>query len=67
MNDKFFILDKNAFSISSFEEESDEKLLWFAKTPHERIISLEYIRQMIYRYDPLTERLQRVLTIIEQT
>jgi hypothetical protein len=66
MDDNFFILDKNALTISSFEEESDEKLFWFAKTPQERIISLEFMRQMIYGYNPLTERLQRVLTIIEQ-
>jgi hypothetical protein len=67
MNEKFFILDKSAFSVSSFDKESDEKQFWFSKTPQERIIALEYMRQLIYGYNPLTERLQRVLTVIENS
>jgi hypothetical protein len=65
MEENIFKMDKTAFSVSSFEEESDEKQFWLSKTPEERIFYLEYMRQTVYGYDPLTERLQRVLTVVE--
>jgi hypothetical protein len=58
-------MDKSVFKISSFNEESDEKAYWLSKTPQERIYALEYMRQMLYGYDPATERLQRVYSIVE--
>lgn len=65
MDKNYYKLDKTAFSVSSFDEESDEKKYWFSKKPNERLIALEYMRQMLYGYDPDTARLQRILTIVE--
>jgi hypothetical protein len=65
MKNEFYKMDKTAFSVSTMEDESDEKAYWLSKTPEERISALEYMRQMLYGYDPATERLQRVLTVIE--
>jgi len=59
-------LDKNALSIASLQDETDEKAFWFSKTPQERIQAIEVMRQIIYGYDPATTRLQRVLEITEQ-
>ena len=59
-------LKKSAFTISSLHEESDEKAYWSSKTPYERLEALEFMRQMIYGYDPTTTRLQRVLTITQR-
>ena len=56
-------MDKTAFSITSLYDEPDEKAYWLSKTPHERLLALEFMRQIAYGYDPSTERLQRVVEI----
>ncbi len=60
-------INKKAFSVSSLFDESDDKLYWLSKTPHERLIATELMRQINYGYDPTTARLQRVLEIVERT
>ncbi|HNQ77247.1 MAG TPA: hypothetical protein PK747_07870 [Acidobacteriota bacterium] len=57
--------DITAFSVASLGDESDEKAFWFSKTPQERLLALEYMRQVAYGYDPDTERLQRIIEVIE--
>jgi hypothetical protein len=62
-----FKLDKSAFQISTLESQGDDREYWFAKSPEERMIALEHLRQVVYGYDPTTEGLQRVLTVVELT
>lgn len=64
---KSFQMDKTAFSIGSLEEESDEKQHWLSKEPMERFYAVEFLRQVVYGYDPATERLQRFFEIAELT
>lgn len=56
-------IDRSAFEIASLTDESDERIYWWAKTPAERLIALELMRQIVYGYDPSTTRLQRVFEI----
>ena len=56
-------MDKSHFSVTSPSDESDEKRFWMARTPAERLEALEMMRQILYGYDPATERLQRVLAV----
>ena len=58
-------MDKAAFSVSSIDDESDEKKYWLSKTPVERLYAVELMRQMLYGYDPLTTRLQRFFETAE--
>jgi hypothetical protein len=58
-------MNKTVLSITPLSEESDEKAYWLSKTPKERLAAVEMLRQIIYGYDPLTTRLQRVLTTVE--
>ncbi len=58
-------MDKTAFSVSSLDDESDEKQYWLSKTPVERLYCVEIMRQMLYGYDPLTARLQRFFETAE--
>ena len=58
-------LDRTAFSVSSLQEESDEKAYWQSKTPLERLEALELMRQIHYGYDPTTSRLQRFFEVVE--
>jgi hypothetical protein len=66
MKEDTFKMDKTAFSVCTFDEaEEQDKAYWKSKTPQERIAALEFIRQMNYGYDPVTARIQRVLTVVE--
>ncbi len=60
-------IDKKSFSVLSLSDESDDKAYWLSKTPHERLMATELMRQINYGYDPTTARLQRVLEIAELT
>lgn len=56
-------VDRTAFEVIPLSEEGDERAYWWVKTPYERLIALETMRQIIYGYDPSTTRLQRVFEI----
>ena len=62
-------VDKKTFSVvSSFEEaDKDDKTYSHSKTPQERLQALELMRQINYGYNPITERLHRVLEVAELT
>jgi len=54
------------FSVTSLtDEDMEDKTYWFHKSPKERLIALEYLRQVMYSYDPDTTRLQRVFEIAQ--
>ena len=59
-------MDKTVFSIGTLEEQGDDREYWASKTPAERLQAVEFMRQVMYGYDPATERLQRVFTIAQQ-
>ena len=67
--DPSFKVDKEMFSVLSSFEEADEadKTYWQSKTPQERLAALELMRQINYGYNPVTDRLQRVLEVVEFT
>lgn len=59
-------MDKTVFSIGALEDQGDDREYWASKTPAERLQALEYMRQVMYDYDPNTTRLQRVFTIAQR-
>lgn len=65
MNKDFLKLDKKSFSIVSLRESDNDTEYWLSRTPEERIIAVEFLRQLIFNYDPSTERLQRVFETAE--
>ncbi len=58
-------MDKSAFTVAALTDEPDERNHWATKTPEERLAALEFMRQLMYGYDPATVRLQRVLEVAE--
>lgn len=59
-----FSLDKSTFSVSSLSDaEKEDKAHWLSKTPQERLAALEKMRQINYAYDPVSDRLQRILDV----
>jgi len=57
--------DRNAFSVTTLQEQDRDNKYWKSKTPEERILVVEFLRQLLYGYDPTTERLQRVFEFAE--
>ncbi len=43
------------------EAEKADRAYWHSKTPMERLIAAEQLRQLAYGYDPLTARIQEVV------
>jgi hypothetical protein len=60
-----FKIDKKAFSIASITDESDEKLFWLSKSPAERLETAEYLRQIVYGYDPDKDRIKKFFEVVE--
>lgn len=60
-------VDRSTFSVSSFSEaEEEDKAHWLSRTPQERLVALEQMRQINYAYDPVSDRIQRTLEIAER-
>jgi hypothetical protein len=67
MPDWPYKLDKTVISIGTHAElKAAEKAYWLSKSPLERLEAAELMRQINYGYNPLTDRVQRVLTILER-
>jgi hypothetical protein len=58
---------RDAFTVASVLDSSDEKSYWLSKTPYERLEAVELMRQIIYGYSPSSTRLQRVLEITQRS
>ena len=58
-------MDKTAFSVASLHDDPDEKAYWLTKTPHERLQAVELMRQVVYGYQPASERLQRFFEVTQ--
>ena len=59
------IVKKNVFSVTAVHA-NDDSTYWQQKTYVERIEAVEQLRQVIFGYDPSTERLQRILTVTQR-
>ena len=57
-------LDRSAISVVPLGSlAADDRTYWAAMTPVERLAAMEWMRVVNYGYNPVTDRLQRVLTI----
>ena len=59
-------IDKTVLTVASLHDPSDENEYWRRQTPEARLEALELMRQVVYGYDPSTERLQRTLTVMRR-
>jgi hypothetical protein len=63
-NSENFKFNLSTLSIANLnDEDTEDRAYWLLKSPKERLIALEYLRQVMYGYDPNTSRLQRVFEI----
>ena len=63
-NSENFKFNLSTLSVANLnDEDTEDRAYWLLKSPKERLIALEYLRQVMYGYDPNTSRLQRVFEI----
>jgi hypothetical protein len=58
-------LDRSVVEITTLADQGDDGLYWADKTVEERMAALELMRQIVYGYDPATERLQRSFEVFK--
>jgi hypothetical protein len=59
-------MDKTAFSVISLKDSGKDKEFWRTQSPTARLQTLEFMRQVMYGYDPISDRVERVLRVIER-
>jgi hypothetical protein len=57
-------MDKTVLSMGTLDDD-DARAYWRSRTPLERLEALEFLRQVMYGYDPVADRLQRVLEVVK--
>jgi len=60
-------LQRDAFTVASLFDQSDEKSYWLSKTPYERLEAVELMREIIYGYNPSATRLQRIFEATQRS
>ena len=62
-----FILDKTKISLGRLGEEQNDVAYWVSRPADERFAAIELMRQVNYAYDPITDRIPRLLEVVEGT
>jgi hypothetical protein len=57
-------IQRNIFEVINLHDE-DDRDYWLDRSYIERIETIEFLRRVMFGYDRISERLQRVLTITE--
>ncbi|MCC6361772.1 MAG: hypothetical protein IT450_23810 [Phycisphaerales bacterium] len=58
-------VDRRALDVVDLHEQRNDVAYWRTRSVNERLEALELMRQIAYGYDPSTERLQRILEVVE--
>lgn len=57
-------MDKSVLTVGTFDDD-DTRAFWSSRTVEERLEAMELMRMINYGYNPITDRLQRVLEVVE--
>ena len=61
-------MDKTVFSVIALKNSgSDDKEFWRTQSTTARLHALEFMRQVMYGYNPITDRVERVLEVIKRS
>ena len=60
-----FRFDKTIISIGTLDDQANDLAYWLTCSVEERLAAIELMRQINYNYDPVADRIPRVLEIIE--
>ena len=56
-------VERAAFDVVPLDRQDDDLAYWLTRSVEERLEAIEVQRQVIYGYDPATDRLRRVLEV----
>ena len=60
-------MDKTAFSVIPLDQaDAEDKAYWREQSPQARLEALELMRQVMYGYDPISDRIERVLEVVKR-
>jgi hypothetical protein len=57
-------LDRTAFDVVPLDRQDDDLAYWLQRSVDERLEAIEVQRQVIYGYDPASDRLRRVFEVV---
>lgn len=60
-------MDKTVFSTASLHDESDDTEFWRGQSHQARMEALEFLRQVMYGYNPDTDRIPRAIEVVKHT
>jgi hypothetical protein len=58
-------VNRTVFTVASLTDDSDDRIYWLSRTPHERLQQIEILRRINYGYNA-TARLQRVFELAQR-
>lgn len=58
--------DFSAFRVGTVDDD-DRARYWRESSPDDRLLAVESLRQILYDYDPVSDRIPRVLEVTELT
>ncbi len=61
-----FKLDKSIISVYKLGEEPSDLAYWLSRPANERWAAIELMRQINYKYDPVADRIPRVLEVVKR-
>jgi len=56
-------IDRSSFSVCDIGDEGNDLSYWLGRPPEERLAAVEFMRRIMYGYDPTSARMERVLEI----
>ncbi len=57
-------MDKSVLTVGTFDDD-DTRAFWSSRTVEERLEAMELMRMINYGYDPVNDRVERVLEIVD--
>ncbi len=57
------VLNRSEFSVCDLGDEGNDLQYWLSRPPEERLAAVEFLRQMMYGYDSVTARVERILEV----
>lgn len=60
-----FTFDKTALAVARLGEEPNDVAHWLSRPADERFAAIEMMRQINYAYDPIADRIPRLLEVVE--
>jgi hypothetical protein len=59
-------IDRSAIAVCDLYDDQSERQDWWSKSPNERMVAMELMRQIAYEYNPVADRIPRILEVLNK-